>query len=158
MTVFSVCWQQACRCGSSECRGVIGGKFQRSGQVGPHSLRARRALTTVPPPLPTQPPPPPPPPPPVGGVKSHQSKLLSCAGSVTRAQEKVAPAVGSRCLPSSLAVSPRHVVSCRVMCRFALLPGTAPTPCTAPLVLCFILFLFLLSPFGWVWEEVVKSW
>lgn len=71
--------QQLCRCGSSQCRGVIGGKWQRSGQVGQYSLRATRASTT-PTVLPT---------PPIGSHKPN-SKNFSCTASGTRAQEKVA--------------------------------------------------------------------
>ncbi|KAL8615961.1 hypothetical protein ACOMHN_034637 [Nucella lapillus] len=95
---FNMEAQQECRCGSKKCRGVIGGKFQRNGQVGQLPLRSTRSSTTVPPPPPPPPPPPTPPlPPPVGCVKSHLSKQLPCVGSVTRAQEKKQsqPAEGS---------------------------------------------------------------
>ena len=124
-----------CRCGSSECRGVIGGKFQRNGQVGPPLLRSTRASTTVPPPPPPPPPssPPPPPPPPVGSVKSHLSKHLSCAGSITRAQEKVAGSQVSLlpirpcCVATSCLVMSRHVPLCFAW-HFPLPPPSPPPP------------------------------
>ncbi|KAK7486796.1 hypothetical protein BaRGS_00021943 [Batillaria attramentaria] len=76
---FNLETQQECRCGSSQCRGVIGGKWQRSGQVGTHSLRSTRASTATPLlPVPS-----------VGSHKQHNSKPpSSTTGSVTRALEK----------------------------------------------------------------------
>lgn len=79
---FNLETQQACRCGSSQCRGVIGGKWQRSGQVGTHSLRCTRASSYTIPLLP---------PPPLGNAHKHNNNSKppsSTCGSVTRALEK----------------------------------------------------------------------
>lgn len=105
--IFFLCLQQECRCGSSKCRGVIGGKWQRNGQVGQYSLRATRASASsivLPPP----------------NLGSHKPiSKPSCTGSVMRAQEKVADRLGSCCFPPRLAMSQYSIASFPVPCCLA---------------------------------------